>query len=318
VTAQLRGYTLRERARSFQYYPFVFFGCIAVVLAIIVPYFLTVRNIINVLTQASTLGLLSLGMAAVLLVGGIDLSIPAVMAFSGIMGAIYMRAGGSPIVAALIMIAVSAVAGCINGLAVARLRMIPFVVTLSMQAIATGASIWVTNALSVAGIPDVYINTVLWKLWIIPLPVLVLVGLTALSETMLRRSLFGRWLYSVGTNIRASRVSGINTTRVLFGSYIFSGLMAGLVAIIMTARLSSASATMGSSNVVLDIVSSAVIGGVSIYGGSGSAIGVMLGALVITLISNSMNFLHVPYYLTLIIKGAVIIVAIASDSIRKR
>ena len=193
------------------------------------------------------------------------------------------------------MVSVGSIAGCINGLAVAYLRMIPFVVTLSMQAIATGAAIWVTNALSVSGIPTSFMNAILYKVWIIPLPVIVFVLLTILFELLLRRSLFGRWLYSVGTNVRASRVSGINTTRVLFSAYLFSGMMAGIVAIMVTARLSSASATMGSSNVVLDIVSSAVIGGVSIYGGSGSAVGVMLGALVITLISNSMNFLHVPY-----------------------
>ena len=304
--------------QSFRYFPFVFFGCIAIVLAFIVPHFFTVRNIINVLTQASTLGLMSMGMAAVLLVGGIDLSIPAIMAFSGILGAMFMRAGGNPVIASLIMVSVGSISGCINGLAVAYLRMIPFVVTLSMQAIATGAAIWVTNALSVSGIPTSFMNAILYKVWIIPLPVIVFVLLTILFELLLRRSLFGRWLYSVGTNVRASRVSGINTTRVLFSAYLFSGMMAGIVAIMVTARLSSASATMGSSNVVLDIVSSAVIGGVSIYGGSGSAVGVMLGALVITLISNSMNFLHVPYYLTLMIKGAVIIAAIAFDSFRKK
>ena len=95
-------------------------------------------------------------------------------------------------------------------------------------------------------------------------------------------------------------------------------MMAGLVAIIVTARLSSASGTMGSNSLLLDVISSTVIGGVSIYGGSGSAVGVMIGALFITLISNSMNFLHVPYYLTLILKGTVIILVIALDSGKRR
>lgn len=318
MTAGQGGRKLVDSFKSFRFISFVVFGSIAVVLAFVVPYFLTVRNIVNVLTQSSTLGLLSIGMAVVMIIGGIDLSLTAVMALSGILGAIFMRGGGSPILACLIMVLVGTVAGSVNGFAVAKLRMIPFVVTLSMQAIATGASIWVTNALSVAGIPDSFINTVLTKIWIIPFPVIVLVAVTLFCELLLRNSLFGRWLYSAGTNIRAARVSGMDTTRILFGGYAFSGMMAGLVAIIVTARLSSASGTMGSSSLLLDVISSTVIGGVSIYGGSGSAVGVMIGALFITLISNSMNFLHIPYYLTLIIKGSVIIMVIAVDSIRKK
>jgi ribose/xylose/arabinose/galactoside ABC-type transport system permease subunit len=298
--------------------PLAVVGCIAVVLALSVPYFFTLRNIVNLLTQSSSLGLMSIGMAVVLFVGGIDLSMPAIMAFSGILGAMFMRAGGNPVIAALIMVAVGTAAGCVNGFAVAYLKMIPFIVTLSMQAIATGASIWVTNAVSVTGVPDSFIDTILARVWIIPVPVIALVLLAAFSEFLLRKSLFGRWLYSVGTSIRTARVSGIDTNRVLFGSYAFSGLMAGLVAIIVTARLGSAAVTMGSDSLVLDIVSGAVIGGVSIYGGSGSALGAVVGALFMTLIGNSMNFLHVPFYLTLMIKGCVIIAFVAVDSIRKR
>ena len=298
--------------------PLVIVGCIAVVLAFSVPYFFTLRNIVNLLTQSSSLGLMSIGMAVVLFVGGIDLSMPAVMAFSGILGAMFMRGGGNPVIAALIMVAVGTAAGCVNGFAVAYLKMIPFIVTLSMQAIATGASIWVTNAVSVTGVPDSFVDTILARVWVIPVPVIALVVLAAFSEFLLRKSLFGRWLYSVGTSIRTARVSGIDTNRVLFGSYAFSGLMAGIVAIIVTARLGSAAVTMGSDNLVLDIVSGAVIGGVSIYGGSGSALGAVVGALFMTLIGNSMNFLHVPFYLTLIIKGCVIIAFVAVDSVRKR
>jgi ribose transport system permease protein len=318
VTAGLGTRKAFESLKSFRFISFVVFGAIAIVLALVVPYFLTLRNIVNVLTQSSSLGLLSLGMAAVLILGGIDLSLTAVMALSGILGAIFMRSGGNPIIACLIMVAVGTMAGSVNGFAVARLRMIPFVVTLSMQAIALGASIWVTNALSVAGIPDSFINTVLAKVWVIPVPVIILVAVTLLCEFLLRFSLFGRWLYSAGTNIRAARVSGMQTTKILFGGYAFSGFMAGLVAIIVTARLSSASGSMGSSSLLLDVISATVIGGVSIYGGSGSAVGVMIGALFITLISNSMNFLHIPYYMTLIIKGTVIILVVAVDSFKRK
>jgi ribose/xylose/arabinose/galactoside ABC-type transport system permease subunit len=306
-------------ARSLaRYVPFVLVGVVAVVLSVSVPFFLTSRNLINVLTQSSALGLMAIGLSAVLILGGIDLSIPAVMALAAIVGAMYMRAGGIPLTAAFIMLAVGVSAGCVNGFAVAKLKMIPFIVTFSMQAVATGTSIWITNATSVQGLPDSFADVILAKVWIVPVPVIALIALTLVVEILLRRSIFGRWLYSVGTSLRASRVSGLATDRVLFGSYAFSGLFAGIAAIILTARLGSAAVTMGSDNAVLDVISSAVVGGVSIYGGSGSMLGAVIGALIITLISNSMNLLQVPYYLTLVIKGVVIITFVAIDSLRKR
>ncbi len=292
------------------------FGIIAVVLSITVPHFLSVRNIINLLTQSSTIGLMAIGMTIVLILGGIDLSIPATMAFSGILGAMYMRDVGSPIVACIIMIAVGLSVGCINGWAVAKLNMIPFIVTLSMQAILTGSSIWLTNNDSVYNLPQSFASTILVRMGIVPLPVLSLIVVTAIIHIVLKRSFYGRWVYSVGINKNAAKVCGIPATKVVFSSYLFSGLFAGLAAIIVTARLNSASATMGSESIVLDIVSSAVIGGVSIYGGVGTALGAVVGAIFITIISNSMNLLHVPYYLTLVIKGGVIISVVALDSLR--
>jgi ribose transport system permease protein len=187
-----------------------------------------------------------------------------------------------------------------------------------MMNIATGASIWVTEQVSVAPINEGFINVVMAKLGIIPVPVIFLVIVTALAMILIKDGLFGRWLYAVGTNARAARVSGIPTDRVIFGTYAVSGFFAGLAAIVVVARLMSAAPTMGDEGVVLDIVSSAVIGGVSIYGGVGSPLGAVLGALFITLITNSMNMLHVSYYTTLVVKGLVIVIAVALDSLRRR
>ena len=153
--------------------PLILLVLVLVVLGLFVPYFLTTRNIINILLQSSALGLMALGMTVVLIVGGIDLSMPAVMAFSSILGVMYMREKGNPIVAGLIIIVVAMAIGSVNGYAVARLRMIPFVVTLSMQAIVMGASLWVTQAISVTGINEGFVDTVLAKVWIIPVPIIV-------------------------------------------------------------------------------------------------------------------------------------------------
>jgi ribose transport system permease protein len=152
----------------------------------------------------------------------------------------------------------------------------------------------------------------------VPVPVFLLFIVVVLAQVLMTRSLYGRWLYAVGKNAKTARVSGIPTDLVTFGCYVLSGFMAGMAAIVYTARLMSASASMGRENVVLDIISSAVVGGVSIYGGKGSPLGAVLGALFITSITNSMNLSNVSYFTTLLIKGIIIIVAVGLDSLRRR
>ena len=301
-----------------RFIPIALLFLVLILLGVFVDNFFTTRNILNILMQSSALGLMAIGMTAVLVTGGIDLSIPAVMAFSAIMGAMFMRSGGNPILGALIMILVGTLAGSINGISVAYFKMIPFVVTLAMQAVATGASIWVTNQISISGIPPIFLDTVLAKVGGVGVPVIMLGIFFVIIQVFMTRSVFGRWLYATGTNARAARVSGIPTARVLLFTYIFSGFMAGLAGIIMTARLSSAGAQMGPTGMVLDIVASAVLGGVSIYGGVGTALNAVVGAILITLISNSMNMMQISYYNTLVFKGIVIIVVVALDALRKR
>jgi len=216
------------------------------------------------------------------------------------------------------MIAIAVIGGAINGFAIGYLKMIPMVVTLATMAIATGASISITDARSVLGIHPVFSEVVLMKVLGIPMPIIILLVFTVLAAYLMRNSIYGRWLYAVGTNKKASRVSGVPTRGVIFGTYVFAGFFAGLAAIITTARLGAAAASMGKEGVVLDIMSSAVVGGVSMYGGVGSALGAVIGAIIITLISNSMNMLHVSYYITLVIKGLVIIGVVALDSLRRR
>jgi len=306
------------KGRAFRLIPVALLIVILGVLSAVVPYFLSLNNFISILMQSAALGLMALGLTAVLITGGIDLSIPSLMSFSAVLGAMYMKAGGSPVVASFLMLAVALAGGCLNGLAVAWLKMIPFVVTLSTMAVFSGASIWITNAVSVTGIPRRFITTVMADVGVIPIPVIVFVVMTLLMQLLLTRSLYGRWLYAVGTNIRAARVSGIPTQRVLFGAYVFSGLAAGLAAIITTAWLGTAGGTIGSEGVVLDVVSSAVLGGVSIYGGAGTAVGAFVGTILIKLISNSLNFLQASYYLVLVTKGVVIVAFVAVDSLFRR
>ena len=163
-----------------------------------------------------------------------------------------------------------------------------------------------------------FVNTVQFRLARVPIHVLFVIFLTLVFYVLFKNSFFGRWLYAVGTNARAARVSGVPAQRVSFATYAFAGMTAGLAAVITVGRLMSASALMAGDNVVLDVISSAVVGGVSIYGGVGNPLGAALGALLITLISNSMNMLRVSYYLTLVIKGVFIIVFIWLNSLRHK
>jgi ribose/xylose/arabinose/galactoside ABC-type transport system permease subunit len=291
---------------------------IVILLSIFTPNFMTVRNVINVFEQTSALALMAVGMTAVLVGGGIDLSLPANLALAAVLGAMFMRGGGNPVLAGLIMILAGLGIGAINGYAVAYFRMIPFVVTLAMQFIAIGAATWLTQSVSISNLPMSFIDTVQYRLLKVPVHVLIVIVLILVFHVLMRNSFFGRWLYAVGTNARAARVSGIPSQRVIFGTYAFAGLTAGLAAIISVGRLMSASALMAGDNVVLDVISSAVVGGVSIYGGVGSPLGAALGALLITLISNSMNMLRVSYYLTLMVKGLFIIFFIWLNSLRRR
>ena len=301
-----------------RYLPLFVMLIVLVYMALTVEHLMTERNLINILRQASALAIMSIGMTAVLITGGIDLSIPSTMAFGGILGAIYMRDGGDPVVASVIMVVACSAVGAVNGISVAWLRMIPFVVTLSMMYVMEGAALWVTEKVSVTGLHQGFIDFVWGSFQGIPNPVIMMILVVAAAWVVFHKSYIGRWLYAVGINTRTARVSGVPTRSVTFGAYVFSGFCAGIAAIIITGRLMSASAVMGQSGIVLDIVASSVVGGVSIYGGSGSPLGAALGAVLIAFISNSMNMMHVEYYTTLVIKGIVIIAVIALDTLRKR
>lgn len=301
-----------------RFVPLLLLVVVFVLLSLFIPYFFSLTNFITILLQCSALAIMAIGETVVLITGGIDLSIPGVMALGAIFGAMYMKSGGNPLVAIVIMLVIPTLLGAINGLSISRFNMIPFVVTLAMQAITSGAAIWVTNQISISGLPQVFTKTMLANVWVIPVPVIIIFIAAAIVQVFLTRSIWGRWLYATGTNLRTARVSGIPTARVLFLAYTFSGLMAGLAGVILTARLSSAGATMGKDSVVLDIVSSAALGGVSIMGGVGTALNAVIGAILITVISNVMNMANVSYYLTLVVKGLVVVVVVAIDAWRRR
>ena len=288
------------------------------ILALTVSDFATMRNLTNVLNQSAVLGILAIGMTYVLVGAGIDLSMPANMAFAAILGTMLMKAGLNPIYAVPLMIAIGGAIGLINGVAIGALQMIPFVVTLAMLTIVSGTSVWMTHSASIVGVSDGLMNLFATKFGPLQVSVFLLAIVTVCASFLMSSSIFGRQLSATGTNERAARVAGIHTNRVVLVTYVISGLMAGSAAVFIVSRLGSASASLGPDQIVLDVISSAVVGGVSIYGGVGKPYAAVLGAIFITAISNATNLIGVDYSLTLVIKGLIIILFVALDAMRRR
>ena len=294
--------------------------CILVlaILAVHAPSFFKLNNIINILVQASTLSVMAIGMAVVMIGGGIDLSLPFNAALSAVLGAMYMRATGDPIGGPLVMIAAALAIGAFNGVAVAYLRMIPFVVTLAMMTAANGAAVWLTNSISIAEIPDAFVDPFFTRYLGIPLSVYIAIAAAILAYVLMSMTVYGRWLYAVGINIRAARVARIPGQSVIALSYVIAGLSAGVAAIMLTGRLASASSNLASPTLVLDVVSACVVGGISVYGGVGKVYGAVLGALFMTLLSNALNAAEVTVYANQMIRGAIIVAFVAFDHFTAR
>jgi ribose/xylose/arabinose/galactoside ABC-type transport system permease subunit len=217
------------------------------------------------------------------------------------------------------MVVVGLVFGSINGVAIAFGRMIPFIVTLSTMVVAQGFAIWFTQAQSISGLPDSYVDAVSGKVFdVIPIPAVIIIVVAVISGVILGRTQFGRWLYLTGTNEAAAAISGIPVRLTKFLAYVFSGLMAGITAIVLTAMVGTATTAMVRDERLMDVIATTVIGGASLKGGSGSVLGTMVGLLFITVLSNSFNLLGVSPFVAIVIKGVVLVLVIGLDTLRSR
>jgi ribose/xylose/arabinose/galactoside ABC-type transport system permease subunit len=287
----------------------------------LVPGLLSGPNLGNVFSNALPLLAVALGQTLVLLTGGIDLSVTAVVALASVAGARVMtEAGGllpgSTAAGVLAMLAVGVAVGLVNGVAVARLRMPPFLATLAVMTFASGLAIWSTQSQGIAGLPASF-RALGGSLGPAPLSLLVVLPLAAVAHGVLSRTVLGRWLYAVGGNPRAARVSGVPVERVLLLAYAACGGCAGLAAVLYTARLETGSPVLGQ-RIFLDVIGGAVIGGTSLFGGRGTVRGTAFGVLFITLVDNGLNLLGLSSFAVLMVKGGVILAAAVLDAWRAR
>jgi ribose/xylose/arabinose/galactoside ABC-type transport system permease subunit len=278
-------------------------------LSVFVDNFATRNNLLNLLVQVAPIGVMAFGVTFVMITGGIDISLPAMMATTAVIGADYMAKTGDLLFGPILFLLVGAFLGCINGAAVAYLKMVPLVVTLSMMTICIGIATAWTDGGSVGGLSPnfsaIFNSTTVTAIFI---------GSAVILSIILRRTVYGRWLFYIGNNENTANVSGIPTKRAVLIAYVISGICAGIAGIINTASLLSARASMGTETQILDVVSAAVIGGVSVKGGVGTIFGVFFGAILIIMINNVMNLIGVSDFYTGLIKGLIIIFAMGIEA----
>ena len=288
----------------------IMIGVIAVVFGILsltVKNFATARNLTNLLSQVAPIAIMAAGVSYVLITGGMDISGPAVMAASAVVGVYYMTQvpNASYVLGAVIVFLFAGFLGLINGFAIAKLHMVPLVVTLSMMTVGTGLA---TILSGTSGLPilDSRYAEFFNRYTIIGILIAVIIVL----DFILTRTSFGRKIYYIGNNTNTTKISGINNAGVTMVAYVISGLCAGLAGVVNIANILTARATMGPQSQILDILSAAIIGGVSADGGKGRVRDAFLGAILIVGLNNVMNLLGVNDYYTTLIKGLVIIAAI--------
>lgn len=278
--------------------------------------FLTGENLINVLRQVSINGILAIGMTFVILTGGIDLSVGSTVAFSGILVASCLRDYGWNVWSVfLLAIVVGMAIGLINGFFVARWHVAPFVVTLAMMTIARGATYICCDARPISPLPDSFLNLGSGSIIGIPIPTIFLILVFIIAYVLLKHYTIGRYIYAVGGNENAALVSGINVGRIKLFVYATSGVLCGIAAMLLTARVSAGLPTAGS-GYEMDAIAATVIGGTSMSGGRGRVWGTLLGAFLLGMISNGLDLLNVTSYYQQIIKGVIILGAVLVDSKR--
>lgn len=296
-----------------------------VIFTLVSANFLTVNNLVNVLRQSVFLSIVAMGQMMVLLTGGFDLSVGTILALTSVVGALVMAALAQafpdfiPLVillGCLAGIAAGVFVGVVNGIGVAYLNVSPFIMTLGIASTGFGLALSITGGTPVYGMPKEFADIFGFGVFLgVPAPVWIAAMLGIATWIVVNWTRYGRALYAVGGNERAALLSGINTRRTLFFVYVLSALLASIAGMLLTARLDTGEANIGS-NMPLESIAACVIAGVSLRGGIGKVGNVILGALFITLVQNGMNLARIDSYMQTVVIGLILIAAVIADQVR--
>lgn len=284
------------------------------------PYFLTGANFKIVLTQTVIVAIGALGMTMIIISGGIDLSVGSAVAFTSVVGATLLVKQYSPATAIALTILAGGFIGLVNGVIIGGFRMMPFIVTLGMMGVARGAAKWLAANQTVNS-PETPVNNIMAlvapeKLLPLPLGVWIAVGLAVLMSVVMRQTIFGRYIFAIGSNEATARLCGIRVQMHKVLIYSLAGLFFGLAGLMQLSRLTQGDPTVAI-GLELDIIAAVVIGGASLNGGTGTILGSMIGALIMAVLRNGSNQMGWPTYMQEIIIGCVIILAVGLDKLRQ-
>ncbi len=306
-------------ARVMEHTPLISFILLFIAFSLLSPYFLRQRNLLNVLDQITILGILSLGMTAVIILGGIDLSVGSILALSTMsMGWMTNMIGVPWALAIPISILLGGVCGLVSGLLITRLALPPFIATLAMMSIARGLANLITDGSQIIGYPDWFTALSIHRYFGYVTPTVgMFIVLAILAWIFFKYRPNGRALYAIGGNIEVARLAGIDTKFLTTATYTVCGLLCGLGGMVMAARLDSSQPTAGL-GYELDTIAAVVIGGASLSGGIGKVGGTIMGVLIIGVLRNGLNLTKVSPFVQQIVIGVVIVVAVVMDTLRRR
>jgi len=280
--------------------------------------FLKPENITGVLYDLSSVGIMAVGFSFVMITAGIDLSGPAVMTAGAVVGAKVMVAvGGNIAVGFFMMMAVCLGFGLFNGIAVAKFRIAPLIVTLTTMILGQGVSVLTARSTAIS-VPELFSDIFNAKIGSVPVPLVAALALFVFAFILLNNTKFGRGVYAVGINERATNVCGISGQKIIITCYVLAALFYAIAAVFSTARLGGATAAGAGDQLLADIICSAIIGGISTTGGVGSISGVFFGSIIMILIRNTMNLNNVEFATQFLYKGIIILAITFLDTRRKK
>lgn len=277
--------------------------------------FLKVQNITNVLRQTVWVGIMTFGACFVFCLGGIDLSVGSTYGAVGLAISFLMLGGIHPLLAILVGLLLGAVIGAVNGILIYKVHIVPFIATMAIMCVTRGLMEVATKGVPISGV-NMYIMRLLGQgyIGVIPVPVIIALIFFLLCAYLLKKTKFGRYCLSIGSNEEAARLVGINVERIGIMAYIFTGVMCAVSGVLVTGRLEGAMPTAGD-GYELDVIAAAVIGGTSLNGGKASMTGCLVGALLMAIVRNGMNLLHIDTYWHEVVMGLIIIIAVVVDQL---
>ena len=281
------------------------------------PYFLTAQNLLSITIEAAVTAIAAVGQTFVILSAGIDLSTGSVLALVTVTSAIVMGAGQSMAAGVLTGLAVGALCGLFNGIAVGKLRIPPFIATLGLMGIARGLALIVTGGVPRFQLaPGFEVLGQGFLLNVIPVSTVIMVAVYLAAGLVLQRTRFGRYTYAIGSNIEAAKLSGIDVSRYLVYIYTVAGLTTGMAGLIAESRLGSGQPA-GGQGLELETIAAVVIGGTSLFGGEGNIFATLIGALIIASLRNGLNVIGVYAFWQNVIIGAAVLLAVYADQWRR-